>query len=269
MKVFLSWSKPRSQEVASALRDWLPDVLQTSDPWMAAEDIQAGQRWGKEIESQLDTSAIGIICVTPENQAEPWLNFEAGAISKKAGAEHLSRVAPYVLGMRKEDLRLPIGQFQAKAADERGTFELVQMINRLQERPLPDAKLKDAFTVWWPKLEARLKVVAEKNHSPVPKRSSEEKIDELLDLTRSLFRRLEKPDASYTVQLGGLLDDVNPQEEAQEIEALRTELATRLSMVPMGMMPKSVWESALRQVREEKRRRAALASGKKGEDDKP
>jgi hypothetical protein len=56
---------------------------------MSKEDIEAGQRWSVEIESHLDASAIGIICVTPENQSEPWLNFEAGAISKKVGTERL------------------------------------------------------------------------------------------------------------------------------------------------------------------------------------
>lgn len=192
MKVFLSWSKPRSQEVAAALRDWLPDVIQSCEPWMSAEDIEAGQRWSAELEGQLDASVIGIICVTPDNQTEPWLNFEAGAISKKIGADRLNRVAPYLLGMKKEDLRQPLGQFQAKIADSAGTFELLQMINRAQAKPLQDQKLKAAFDRWWPQLQTTLEAIKAKNHAPPPKRDTAEKIDELLELARTTARRLDE-----------------------------------------------------------------------------
>src|SRR5260370_7231044 len=80
--VFLSWSGPRSKSAAEALKDWLPNILQTARPWMSATDIEKGTRWREEVAAALDTMKAGIICLTPENLTAEWLLFEAGALSK-------------------------------------------------------------------------------------------------------------------------------------------------------------------------------------------
>jgi hypothetical protein len=54
-------------------------MVQGCNPWVSAQDIDVGERWGTELFIQLDKHSVGIICVTKKNQAEPWLNFEAGA----------------------------------------------------------------------------------------------------------------------------------------------------------------------------------------------
>lgn len=82
MKVFISWSGERAKAVARALHEWLPTVIQSLEPWMSDQDISSGQRWNSEISNQLAESNYGIICITPENQIAPWLNFEAGAVAK-------------------------------------------------------------------------------------------------------------------------------------------------------------------------------------------
>jgi hypothetical protein len=82
MKVFISWSGERSRAVAEALWEWLPNVIQTVNPWVSLADIEKGARWSTEIASQLETCCVGLICLTPENLSAPWLLFEAGAISK-------------------------------------------------------------------------------------------------------------------------------------------------------------------------------------------
>uniref|UniRef100_UPI001C84E834 TIR domain-containing protein n=1 Tax=Paractinoplanes polyasparticus TaxID=2856853 RepID=UPI001C84E834 len=80
-RVLISFSQERSRELALVLRSWLPDVIQQVQPWVSHEDIEKGQRWAAEISRHLDGSTEGLICVTPENQAKPWLNFEAGALA--------------------------------------------------------------------------------------------------------------------------------------------------------------------------------------------
>ena len=63
MKVFLSWSGDRSRQVAAALREWIPLVLQHVEPWMSDHDIGAGDRWAVEIGKRLEENHFGIICL--------------------------------------------------------------------------------------------------------------------------------------------------------------------------------------------------------------
>jgi len=50
MKVFVSWSGEHSKAVASALQGWLEFFFQGVSFWMSDRDIQAGQRWGEELD---------------------------------------------------------------------------------------------------------------------------------------------------------------------------------------------------------------------------
>ena len=71
MKVFISWSGPLSHRIALILRDWLPVVLPCMDPWVSSEDIPKGTRWGTELARELEGTHSGIICLVPDNLAEP------------------------------------------------------------------------------------------------------------------------------------------------------------------------------------------------------
>ena len=82
MKVFISWSGPRSRAVAVALKDWLPLVLEGVDPWVSDKDISAGERWAQSVAGELESANFGIICITPENLNADWILFESGALSK-------------------------------------------------------------------------------------------------------------------------------------------------------------------------------------------
>ena len=81
-KVFISWSGPLSQKLGEALRNWLPSALQFVKPYFSPEDIEKGAKWGSEIAKELETSNIGVICLTRDNTEKPWILFEAGALSK-------------------------------------------------------------------------------------------------------------------------------------------------------------------------------------------
>ena len=79
-KVFLSWSGDLSRKLADALRSWLPSALQSVKPYFTPEDIEKGAKWGSEISKELESSNIGIVCLTRDNTEKPWILFEAGAL---------------------------------------------------------------------------------------------------------------------------------------------------------------------------------------------
>jgi hypothetical protein len=84
VKVFISWSGSQSREVAEALKDWLPRVIQSLRPYVSSEDIDKGTRWSNDISSELASSQIGIVCVTQNSLNAVWTHFEAGALYKSA-----------------------------------------------------------------------------------------------------------------------------------------------------------------------------------------
>lgn len=98
---------------------------------------------------------FGIICITPENIASPWLLFEAGAVSK---ALQGSFVCPYLIDLEPDFLKGPWTQFQAVKADEIGTWKMVQAINEtLKESALNQSQLKVSFKNTWGELNQVLK----------------------------------------------------------------------------------------------------------------
>ncbi len=187
MKIFLSWSGDRSKAFAIALKEWLPDVLQGTAPWMSEQDIAAGSRWQEELNGVLREKCFGILCVTPENQKNPWLIFEAGALSRTIDQ---SAVVPLLLGMGKSQLEPPLSQFQAILSDKDGFRKLVESMNQVLETPLSPDRLIKVFEKFWPDLEAILNPLkATPTGTSKPKeRSERDMIEEILELTRKSSR---------------------------------------------------------------------------------
>lgn len=190
MKVFISWSGDKSHKVALALRDWLPGVINVIEPFVSSKDIYAGTRWQSEIAVQLDTTNFGIVCVTRDNQASPWLNFEAGALAKVVDS---SRVVPLACDLKPSDIEIPLGQFQAQPATEEGLEAILSSINGSISVPLKDALLLKAAKMWWPELATKLEEIENaakppRKGSEVPTRSERELLEETLDTVRSLAR---------------------------------------------------------------------------------
>ena len=188
MKLFISWSKARSNQVALLLREWLPSVVQRIEPWMSGEDIDKGQRWGIELSELLASTSQGIICVTADNVAEPWLNFEAGALAKSVT---VARVRPVLLDLAPADVTGPLAQFQATTLTDRADMlRLVASLNAGTDKPVDPALLARSFDRAWDELAAAVDRLAA---LPVPGgvkplRRTEEKIDEILGLVRELER---------------------------------------------------------------------------------
>lgn len=186
MRVFISWSGERSRAIAEALRTWLPRVIQSVRPWMSQEDISAGSRWLAEVSSVLDTAQVGLLCVTPENQHNPWLVFEAGALSKSLDQ---SRVCPMLFDMSPGQLSGPVTQFQAHVLNKQGVLRVLSALNDgLDEAKLPVPELAEILEVWWPQLERQLEAIGPAP-APTVARSVQEQLDELLSLNREQLRR--------------------------------------------------------------------------------
>lgn len=186
MNIFISWSGDRSRLIAEAIRVWLPKVMQSVKPWMSDQDISAGARWLTEVASTLNTTSVGLICVTPENQHNPWLLFEAGALSKTI---EQTCVCPIVFEMTPGQLDGPLTQFQANSLDRIGIGKVLATINSgLGDRRLETQQLEEILDVWWPKLEEKLSAIPAAS-TPTAIRTTGDQLEELLALSREQLRR--------------------------------------------------------------------------------
>lgn len=165
MKVFLSWSGDTSKALATALHDWLPMIFSDVSLWISTREIEAGERWGKQLDDQLESTNFGILCLVPTNVGSPWLIFEAGALSKSVDS---SRVVPYCLGLEPKEIQGPLSRFQAVSADEAGSLKLVKSINSLVPGKRLDSVLEKIFDRLWPDLKRELeKIPTSGFHGPL------------------------------------------------------------------------------------------------------
>jgi len=181
--------------VAEALHLWLPRVIQAAKPWISSEDIEKGTRWGTEIAGELEDSNVGIVCVTSDNIRSPWLNFEAGALSK---AISVARVCPYLLDVAPSDLEGPLTLFQLTRATKNDTEKLVCSINGWLEDAVPEANLKAQFDLLWGDLEKKFRSVPSTTES-LPQRPEREILEEILETVRDLGRSRSVATSTTTV----------------------------------------------------------------------
>lgn len=182
MKVFISWSGDRSLVIAKALRSWLPMVIQSLQPWMSESDIDKGGRWSEDTASELHSAKFGIICLTPENLKEPWILFEAGALSKTL---EKTFVCPYLFELEPTDVSWPLAQFQATCAKKEDTKALLNTINgALGPASLASSQLDKQFDKWWPDLNEMLRSIPPQTRIE-PQRTDREILEEILELQRA------------------------------------------------------------------------------------
>jgi hypothetical protein len=144
-----------SHRVASALSEWLPYMIQSIEPFLSSGDIAKGDRWSDVLAQELKDAQYGIICVTPYNIHKPWMNFEAGALSKFIARSCLT---PLLFCVDPTALTGPLAQFQSTMCTKDDLFDLVYSINnRLESHERIDReRLRKTFDVWWKELEKAL-----------------------------------------------------------------------------------------------------------------
>lgn len=192
MKLFISWSGDRSKALAGALKDWLPLVLHYVDPWLSEADIEAGQRWADAVAKELEACNFGVLCVTRENLASPWVLFEAGALAKSLDG---ARVTPLLLDIDFREISGPLAQFQAKKFEKKGMLELVQSLNQNAAQPVPDDRYKQLFDALWPELEKKVAAIPKSSTAAKQARPQAEVLEELVEAVRAMEIRIrEQPD---------------------------------------------------------------------------
>jgi hypothetical protein len=203
MKVFLSWSGELSHKLACAFRDWLPQLLNAVTPYVSSEDIDKGERWSTDIAKELEASNFGIVLVTASNLKAPWLNFEAGALSKTVSR---SNVVPFLFGIKRSEVHGPLLQFQSTLYEKSDVEKLVQSVNRQlpEDDRRTEALLHAAFEVWWPHLQTKLDALTTAPDpidvsEPAEARRPTALLEEVLDLVRSQQKLLRSPESLLPV----------------------------------------------------------------------
>jgi hypothetical protein len=149
-KVFLCWSKDRSKAIAQGWAKLLPEIV-GGKPILSTE-FQKGREWSTTLRNDLNEAKTGIIFLTPENVAAPWIHFEAGALATAVGSRN-GEVFTYVYGFDPGKLAGPLSAYQSTVATKVDTRRLVHDICVVMESKPP---IEEVYSKWWAKLEAVL-----------------------------------------------------------------------------------------------------------------
>jgi hypothetical protein len=162
---------------------------------MSDRDVQKGSRGLHEIARALEGIKLGITCLTPENLGAPWILYEAGALSKALDDE--TRLCTYLLdGLEFQDIKPPLGMFQATKAEKADTRKLIYSINAaIGGNPVPEANLNEIFDAMWPKLDEKLSTMPDAEEHVDAMRSTEDMIAEILEINRAEANRRRKTDS--------------------------------------------------------------------------
>jgi hypothetical protein len=171
--------------MAEALRKWLPRMNQLVRPWMSEQDIGAGSIWFQETLRELKEAKFGIICLTSDNLAEPWIHFEAGALLDIVGEAH---ICPYLLNIDESDIKGPLSHFQAKRAVKENSKEMLLAISAIGN-DIDKEIIEESFERIWPDLDNDFNLT--RDISPgteVLTRDTSDMLQELLELVREQSR---------------------------------------------------------------------------------
>lgn len=174
---------------------------------MSAKSIESGKLSVTQIMDALETTNFGIVCVTPENQNETWLNFEAGALAKAVANQGASAI-PLLIGFDSiSRLRAPLSNFQAHLSSKEDLKTVVHAVNHaLGSSARNSNQLDAAFEKWWPDLEEAIheaEVWAPREDS-VGRPSAEppKMLEQILEAIRSLQVQLNTQSIFMAPEIG-------------------------------------------------------------------
>jgi hypothetical protein len=195
VKIFISWSGSQSKGFASKLADWLPDVIQSVKPFVSVDDVDKGSRWANVVAKELEEASFGIICLTRGSLRSPWLNFEAGALSRRFTTADDVPVATLLLDMANpSDVPQPLGQ----VANRDDVLRLLRTINTATGEGINEARLIRHFDIFWPELESAITEVRDAQPEQAIPDAEPLKTDGKIDEMLSILRQLERSRAADT-----------------------------------------------------------------------
>lgn len=195
MKLFISWSGTTSQKIADAIDLWVRDVLQHVECFISDQKIEAGSRWHSVISEHLNGTSEGVVCVTPTNITSPWLNYEAGALSKAAGG---GRVRTVLFGLNPLDIpgSSPLVHFQHSVITSKDDMrKFIDSINMEDGKATVELeRLNRAFETHWLNFEESIRQItdsADEPSTPEP-RSDSSMLSDVLQEVRGLSNSVQE-----------------------------------------------------------------------------
>lgn len=217
MKVFISWSGERSKALATALKEWIPLVLQYAQPFVSDKDINAGDRWAQTVATELESANFGILCVTPENIKSEWILFEAGALSKSMQD---GKVIPLLHELELRELTGPLSQFQALKVEEKGVLSALKSINSISETKAQDSTIEELVPLLWPKLQAKLEKIPKYEKSGKQARTQAEVLEDLVSQVRGLSSRFREIDIEFSERDARLMTPRQREMDSRSVDEM-------------------------------------------------
>lgn len=179
MKVFISWSGEQSKQIAKVFEEYISVIVPNCEIFFSPK-ITKGTRWFDEIGKELESSDVGLFCITQENLTKPWILFEAGALSLTRGLDK-SRVCLFLFNVKGSELPGPLTHFQITSNNKEDIFQLYESINQCFETPLEPTRLIRLFNKFWEEMEIKLNNIPNKK---TEKGKKEDTIDKESDLNK-------------------------------------------------------------------------------------
>lgn len=131
-KIFISWSKSPSREVAILLEAYLRKIIPYPNvEWFLSASketgLDSGDRYLRILDNKLESSDFGILVLTKNNYSSPWILFEAGSLSKNIAD---SKVVPLLINRQENDIEEPLRNFHYATLTKSKIFDLIKSLTK-------------------------------------------------------------------------------------------------------------------------------------------
>jgi hypothetical protein len=143
----------------------------------------------------LEHAFFGIVCLTRENFASPWINFEAGALSKHVT---IDRVSPLLIDIGITELGpSPLAQFQATFTEKADFKRLLRSVAEQSKLPHALSNLEVYIDNFWIDFDEKLRIAAQMGAIPsksIEISKTEAQLNELARQLNAISYKLNSPE---------------------------------------------------------------------------